>query len=105
MMLGSRMYYEFIDETPAVLHRGLTTLKKELEGHLAGRSESRPDTAVPLINVAPARDSRSGDSGHVLLDMTVDGVCAFCKQHSLDEESVALRKHSIDGRALCQLLR
>jgi hypothetical protein len=106
MMLGSRMYYEFTDHTPATLARSITQLKKEIDTHIARRDDvpiGKSGSDVKVIEVAPMRSASI--KGNRLLDMTVDDVCAFCKDHKVPELSDAIRKHGIDGRAIAQLLR
>ncbi len=109
MMLGSRMYYPFVDDTSAILQHSIAQLRKELEGIVKTLPASNVDpraansgSAVSrqVISVAPA-----ASSSQTLVDLSTDEICKFCVEHSIPEAADALRQQAIDGRALSQLLR
>ena len=55
-MLGSQMYYEFIDDSPAALQRSMAHLKKELEARGVPRLGERERERVSEENATTERE-------------------------------------------------
>lgn len=105
-MLGTQLYYEFLDDSPTTLQRSLAQLKKELESKGVPRNgEARLVPTVPL-KIAVAEAVFADEVPQGLDVMSVEQVCAWCMQHQISDSVIAaVRAHALSGPAVRQLLR
>ncbi len=119
-MLGTQLYYEFIDEAPTPLQRSLKQLRKELDGRGVPRIGDRSSTlaSVPAsAGLGPSSGKRPSATLPVataelvivaekgLESMGVEEVAGWCQQRGLVDMVAVARQHSLSGKALHHLLQ